>query len=140
MTTDLEGARLDRAKVRQIAADVREALGPVAQRHGLTVQVGGGTYDPDAGMFRPKVEFSAADRERREFGLYARSYGLEPGDFGASVTLRFARGPEAVRIVGIAPRSRRYPVVIEHPDGRKAKTTTAAILRALGRPVPTWEV
>lgn len=118
---------MDKALCRTLAAEAKIALDAIASAHGLTVKVGGGSYD--AGTFRPKVVFEQADAAKLEFETYAESFGLRPEDFGAEFTI----GPRTYRIVGIAPRSRRFGVIaLNLGDNKRYKlpeTTVAMSLR-----------
>jgi len=59
---------ITRQDAQTLGREVEEALRAVAERHGLTVEVRGGTYD--SGFFKPRVEFKTAgsDDPVRFFG------------------------------------------------------------------------
>jgi hypothetical protein len=103
---------IDRMACRKIAARAQEALEAVAAEFGLTVTVGGGSYDPTTNSFRPKVEFAAADAAQREFEQYATLYDLSPDDFGRTFT---SQG-RTFTVAGVAPRSPKRPILATEGD------------------------
>lgn len=118
---------IDKRTAEQIGREVAEALQAVAERHGLTVAVRGGTYDT-TGLYRPKVEFKTADADREEFARYASMFGLEADDFGKTFT---SNGRE-FRVSGVAPRSPKRPILaVEVATGKTYKFADAAVKMAL---------
>jgi hypothetical protein len=109
-----------------LGREVEEALRAVAERHGLTVSVRGGTYD--AGFFKPRVEFKTDGSDKQEFERYATMYGLQATDFGRTFT---SQGRE-FKVAGIAPRSTRRPILAtETRTGRTFKFEANAVVRSL---------
>lgn len=110
-----------------LGREVEEALKIVAERHGLTCEIRGGTFD--AGFFKPRVEFKTAGNDRSEFDRYATLFGLEASDFGRT----FTSGGREFKVSGVAPRSTRRPILaIETRTGRTFKFEQSAVARALG--------
>jgi hypothetical protein len=109
-----------------LGREVEEALRQVAERHGLQLDIRGGTFD--SGSFKPRVEFKTAASDRDEFARYATLYGLNADDFGRS----FRNGGREFTVAGISPRSPRRPILAKSADGRTWKFPADAVVRALG--------
>jgi hypothetical protein len=121
--------RFDRATAKAIAGEVREALGEVARRHGLTLTVGGGSYYEDS--FAPKVKFEVEGADAAAFARSAPLVGLEPGDFGRVV--KDGRG-KSFALTAINLRAPRFPIVAKcAEDGKSYKLTEQGVARMLGR-------
>lgn len=119
---------IDKTLAQALGKEVEEALNAVAERHGLQVQVRGGTYDST--LFKPKVEFTTLDAAEREFARYASLFGLKPDDFNAEFT---SQG-RLFKVSGVAPRSTKRPILaIEVTTGRTFKFTETGVLKGLGR-------
>ena len=115
---------IDKATVRQIAEEAREALQAVAEAHGMTVKVGGGSYDPTIGTFKPKVEFSLGDAERLEFERNAPFYGFQAEDYGR----QFMNPNGTFKIVGFNNRAPKRPILAEHvTTGRRYRFPESAV-------------
>jgi hypothetical protein len=97
---------IDKQLANKIGKEVEQALQEVAARHGLTVEIRGGSFD--SGSFRPKVEFKTSDADANEFRRYAALFDLDPDDFGAE----FSHKGKTYRISGIAPRSSVRPILV----------------------------
>lgn len=97
---------IDKSAARQISEVTEAVLKRAAEELGLEVKVSGGKYDPTVGTFAPKVEFSLSGAKEREFELMARSFGLKPEDYGATLTTRTG----TYMLEGLNPRRRKYPV------------------------------
>lgn len=96
---------MDKAKAKALSTEVDAALQAIAERNGLSVKVGGGSYD--AGSFRPKVEFKEGDADASEFAQFASMYGLKPEDFGR----QFIANGKLFKVSGLAIRSPKRPVL-----------------------------
>jgi hypothetical protein len=119
---------LDKQTVTRIAAEAQIALNAVAEKYELTVKVGGGSYDPEAGTFKPRVEFVSEDAGAVKFLRYASLFGLEPTDFGKRITLK----NRTFSITGINPRRPKFPIDIEEVStGKVMKATESSVKAAL---------
>lgn len=115
--------KIDRAAAKKISEALESAAQAVADDLGLSVKVGGGRFDPEVGTFSPKVEFSLADAERREFELNAPLLGLKQSAYGTMIP---HRGGE-VKLVGINLRAQRFPILVEDGEGKRWKLTEQAV-------------
>ena len=79
---------MTKTELTAIRTDLIAALDTIAETHGLTMSLGGMTYD-DAG-FRTKITAhrgSAEDAERAEFERYAPRFGVTAAHFGHEFAL-----------------------------------------------------
>ena len=121
---------IDKATANALGEATRQALEQVAADHGLTVKVGGGTYDPGAGTFRPKVEYAVADSAAREFAQWAEVFGLEADDLGQEFTTH----GRTFAVSGVSPRSPKRPILAtEVGTDRTFKFAADDVARLLGR-------
>ncbi len=113
---------------RQINKELAEAAAIIAAKHGLKVNGKGGTFD--SAVFIAKMEFFHEDKkqdtEKQTFQRMAPLYGLSPDWFGVEVAIYGDR----YRIVGLKPKSPKYPILIER-GGKKYKASAADIIRAM---------
>lgn len=124
---------IDCATAKQIGDAAEQALQEVATRFGLSLERKGGRYDPAAGTFAPKFEFSVEGSEELAFAADARFFGLLPGDYKAV----FLHNGTRFEVVGINRRARRLPIIARELGGarRKFKFTAEAVASAINRPV-----
>ena len=95
--------------------EIEAALAAVAQKNGITLQLGKMTYTPDGGTFTAKVEAKveaiANAAEEKLFREAAALYGYDPD--------KVATTPQGrVRLVGYMPKKRTKPWMIE-VEGKK---------------------
>ncbi len=115
----------NRSNCRELMAEVEEALKPIAEKHGLTLDWKGRTFyrDQMPVMFQFLVtkqdeDGNALDAKAQAFKRSAVRVGLEPDDLGKE----FVSNGEKFRITGLNLRAKRYPVLAERVrDGKKYK-------------------
>lgn len=102
-----------------IRTAINAKLAEVSQELGIAINMGGMSFSSQQATTR--LTFKAVSEEmkegesieeasaRSEFATYARSFGLKPEDFGKEVKVDGRK----FRIVGIKPRSRKFPVLGE---------------------------
>ncbi len=130
---------LTRAQLGALRVELERVLGPIGQRNGLTITVGGGSFDANNASFRLEVAEVRPDgtvmtKERSDFPRYASYFGLLPTDLDRV----FVSSGVAYRIVGIVCRARDYPVLVERLDrpGKRLRMNhrgIGQILRAIDR-------
>jgi hypothetical protein len=121
--------KMDKAALKLIADMSQTALDAVAEELGITVKIGGGSYDPAVGTFKPKVTFSLGNAEQLAFERTATLIGLEPEDYGKT----FEHNGHTYKLVAINLRAPRFPVLAEREDGKQFKFPEASIRTFLGR-------
>jgi len=125
-----------------LRADLQAALTPVATKHKVALTVGGITYSPTEATIKLEVATIEPDgtvntKEVAEFKRHAQLFGLEPDDLNRTIQVDFGwQGrKEPGTIVGIKPRSVKYPILVRRESsGKLFKLPLDRVLRALGRP------
>ena len=120
---------MDKATADKLYKDLQTTLNTFAKAHGLTLKTGNGRYGSNS--LRIPVELfevtNGKSAEQVEFEKYAKLFGLEPSDYGKT----FATGGATYTIVGLAMRSRKYPILAKRQDGQTVKfmTTIKTLLK-----------
>ena len=130
-------AQFNQTNVKAILEECREALKPIAERHGLTLDRKGRTYAGDAlpVMFQLLVKELNADGQEmttdgKAFVRYASEFDLDPADLGKEFTSR----RRAFRIIGLLPRSPKYPILAVNVEtGKTHKFPTEMVKAGLER-------
>lgn len=116
---------LDLNVLKAIGSDAATALAAVAEKYGVQIDVGGISIEMDVissttDIATMKVQISAiaADgtaktKEATDFERNAVRYGLQPSDLGREFP---CEGVDWV-IVGAKPRSTKYPLLVQSPNG-----------------------
>ena len=129
--------KFGRANVRAILEECRKALEPIAERHGLTLDRNGKTYQLDAlpVMFQLLVKEIGADGQEmttdgKAFVRHAAQFDLKPEDLGTEFT--DTRG--TFRIIGLLPKSWKFPILVEDVQtGKKLKFPSERVGAGLKR-------
>ena len=100
---------MDKESVTILNTEVAKAMAEIAEKHGLKIKKGSGTFDPSAGMFTPKFSFicETEDGIPSDFVQYAPMFGLKAEDFGKV----FESNGSKFSICGIKPRATKYPIL-----------------------------
>lgn len=129
--------KFDRTTVRKILAECEEALRPIAEEYGLTLDRKGRTYYADSlpVMYQFLVTEKDEDgnvltAEAKDFQKYAPMHGLDADDLHRE----FVSGGDKFRITGFKPRSRKYPILGENVrTGKTYKFTLETVKAGLKR-------
>jgi hypothetical protein len=121
---------------KQAVKDLREKIQKVlndAKIEGFVLKVGNATYGETSAMF--KLEASkigdndeVQDRSAENFKRMALLYGLNPEDLGKT----FTTAQQTYTIVGLNPKSRKFPVIAKRSDGKTFKFPIDVIRLKLG--------
>jgi len=133
---------IERSTCPLIRDAIDEALKEVGKKLGLNIQtVGGGGYTEKD--YRIKVEASVIgaggvveNREVSSFKTLAEFYGMKATDLGREV---YVYGTKYT-LTGIAPRSRKFPILVKRFDGKGFKLPLQAVKIALGYKVTPEEM
>lgn len=125
------------ANVRDLMSEIEEALEPIAEKHGLTLDRKGRTFYRDSlpVMFQLLVkqedeDGNAMDSKAKDFVRCARNYGLSADDYHAE----FQSNGRTFRITGLNTRARGYPVLAEDVrNGKTYKFPAGRVKEALAR-------
>ena len=106
---------LDRNTVRDISEDMMEALKSVALKHGVQFNYKGGSYTPTNATYRIEAAIIGdggvvETRERKEYQLYADSFGLKKEWLDQS----FVQGTDKFIIIGLSTRKRKNPILCKN--------------------------
>lgn len=100
----------------------------------VKIKVGNISYDPVGGTASVKLEVaeikadgSVASKEVAAFKRECGLYGLPADALGK--TIKYAG--RTMKIVGLLPKSRKFPILCEELDGRRIKVTAEGVLNAL---------
>lgn len=119
-------------EAKKIAQDLHAVMNKFSAEHGIKVKVGSLAYD--ATGFRVSITGSIVEggvdvRARDEFRTYASSFGLSPDDFGR----QFISTLGSMKVVGIKPRSSRFPILCESVGGKLYKFSAPRVVAALAK-------
>lgn len=126
--------KITRATCKNIRTDLDVALAEVAKKHGLSARSLSGSFDDDT--FTVRCEFatvgddgSVNDKGANDFRRYAPQFGL-PADALGQTFVSPKSGP--MKIVGLKPRSPKFPVIAEDESGKRYKFTADSVKQLLG--------
>jgi len=118
---------MDRSTAKSLIEALESFLGPFEDEHDVKVIVGTGSFGSSS--LTVKLELAelsesgeALSRMANEFKSLAVSYGLRPDDLGKE----FIKNGNKYKIVGLKPRSHKYPVLAEC-NGKQFKFTAATV-------------
>jgi hypothetical protein len=109
--------------LRVLRDEINASLAAVASKHGITLEVTKGTYGHTFGSFKLEIGQAVAagvdpllvTREAEAFKVNAKVMGFVPEDLGRE----FSQGGQKWRIIGIKPRARTRPMLIENLATKK---------------------
>jgi len=111
---------LERSTVKDLTADVMEALKAVALKHSVQFTNKGCRFSSTNANYRIEASILgdsgvAETRERTDFPRYAAMFGLKP----EWLDKRFVHGANTFTIIGIATRKSKNPVLCkQHTNGK----------------------
>lgn len=132
--------KINKATCQHLRKDVEQALKTVADKHGIRITTGRGTFtDAD---FTMKIEMAVIGeggvnlKAKLEFEQLAAFVGLKPEHFG----LEFTSGGERYQIVGIKSRATAKPVlVLRLRDGQRFVMPAGPIQRYISDKHPNHQ-
>jgi len=111
----------NRQNIRQINSELEAALKQVAEKYGLEVKLGSTRFTGD--NFTTKVQVATVaeggitmSKEATDFNRYKTILGINM-DLGQE----FQRSGKTFTIVGLKPRSKKYPILAKCSDGKTYK-------------------
>lgn len=130
---------IDRAALRILSAEINAALAPLAQRHGITLRIGNGTFGGAYATLRLDVatigeQGQANTREASALDSLGALYGLPGVKVGTVLVLQGDR----FTVIGLNAKARKAPVCLRRErDGKEYKATVEMVKRALGQGAAT---
>ena len=117
--------KFDRNNLATLRNDIDEALRSVGEQHGITFTFNSIRYSDN--MFSTRLEArvgeDSTEHARNDWNKNYWKIGLQKEDFGKT----FVYGGQSYTVVGIKPRSSKFPVIAERSDGKKFKMPVEVI-------------
>jgi len=111
----------NRQNIRQINSELEAALKQVAEKYGLEVKLGNTRFTGD--NFTTKVQVATVgeggitmSKEATDFNRYKTILGIN-----MELGQEFQRSGKTFTIVGLKPRSKKYPILAKCSDGKTYK-------------------
>lgn len=127
---------LTKQKIQKLRVEMNAALAAVAKKHKISITCGSARFSTENATMKLDIAVIDHDtgevitRERTLFMQSCTRYCLKPSDFGKTIDYD---GREFT-ISGLAPRSRKYPILVKSAAGETYKISSTTALRLLGRP------
>lgn len=131
---------MNRGTAKNISDKVMEVLKGLEDELGVTFSGGNGHYDSATFSLKIKATVDSVDGNARTpemiaFETQAFMFGFEKSDLGKT----FKHGGELMEIVGLKPRSKKYPVLGKNSRGKVFKFPANLVLDGLGKSrIPTY--
>ncbi len=124
---------LDKETVKRIGKRAEEKLKEIEAEFGISVSYGGGRFSKTNATL--KFEFalvredgSVATKEAEDYKRWHGLFGLPADGVGQT----FLYQSQEYTIMGILPKSKKYPVITMNSDGRSIKFPAELVKRLLG--------
>lgn len=123
---------IDAQTCKLLGLEIQATLQSLADKHGISIQYGGGSYDSSNATLKLKISVKdesgqVITREAKDFKNFAAFYGLKSEDFGKS----FIMSGHTYEICGLAAKSRTYPILAKRADGKVFKFGGQMVSRLL---------
>lgn len=110
---------IDRQFMRDLRVSLELALSVVAERHGISIKVGHGTFAGENGAFKLELATIGGDgiantKERSDFKRYAAMLNLKP----EWLDQEFEQGGDTFTIRGLRLKARKRPVIASKKGGK----------------------
>jgi len=118
--------KFNKANLREVREVINAALTDALSELGLTADIGNIKYGE--ADFNCKLTVSCgsdADAAQREWDKYAPMLGLTSEDFGKT----FSQDGKLFTVVGIKPKSPKFPIIAMDASGTRYKFTKAVMLK-----------
>ena len=122
--------KFDKRNLDTVRKAIVKALKPVGESLGLTLDIGNISYQADSFKtpLTVKVGTDPKAHAKAEWDKYCSMFGFKKEHFGKTIT----QGVNVYKIVGIAPKSSKYPVIVEKNDEKGVKLTLSAFRKLEG--------
>ena len=131
-TADGKMAKFTEANLRKCRTDIEAALAAIGQEHGISIDMGRITFNPDRMSFNTKLAVSIGSEEdeaRRTWNKYCSSYGFSQSDFGKT----FQSSQGLMTIIGINTRAKKFPIEAKDSRGKEFGYPTEGVLRHISK-------
>lgn len=113
---------------------VAQTLDNLGKELGIKFNYKGGNFSPTSFTFKIQADVmntaGVNEAQLQQFGQFAAMFGLLPEDYGKTVKIKRS----IFKIIGIAPSSWKYPILVENiANGKVWKYPASTIQLLLGR-------
>jgi len=123
--------KLTQKILRELDAEIIEALKPIMEKHGLEVSMAGGRFDPNTNYTaKVKMQIVTDGGVPADFVKRAPMYGLTADDYGKEIRLNNGK---MAKVTSINTRRPKYPISVTTADGKGYKMNAPSVLMQLGR-------
>lgn len=124
---------INRAFCVKFRTELERDLAALGKKHGLVITGGNAKFSANELTMQVKCSVIAGNgevfsREKEDFKRCAVMFGLKPSDLGKKFTNFDGKTFE---IVGMMPRSRKFPVLAQTANGKKFKFPAAHVKNRL---------
>jgi len=111
----------NRKNIRQINNELEAALKQVAEKYGIEVKLGNTRFTDD--NFSTKVQVATIGQDGIAMSKEATDFNRHKTALGINMELgqEFQRSGKTYTIVGLKPRSKKYPILAKCSDGKRYK-------------------
>lgn len=103
---------MDKLSIERTRKELNKLLGDYGRANGILFQIGTITYSSN--QFKCQLTATSGetkeDADKVEWNKNCHRFGFTPEEFGKTVKFNGSN----YRLVGIKPRSHRYPIIVEH--------------------------
>lgn len=110
-------SKFNKANLRQLRADMNQALDAVAQKHGITIKAGNARFTENNVTFKIEAGIIGSDGIAKSKERIALEK-LYPQYADKAVKLMGKRGPVSGKVVGYNSRAKKYPFQVETQQGQ----------------------
>lgn len=115
-----------------IENDIATSFAAIGKKHGVHIKFGSGSYSATNATVKLEIATIAASgevitKEASAFKNYAKSYGLDPSDFGK----KFTTGSDTYEICGLKTKAYKMPILGKRADGKIFKFNELAVKHGL---------
>ena len=125
--------RIDRAACRKIRSELEGWLETFGEEMGIIVEVGNARFTPESVTFKLNARIADEDglksMAQLEFEAHAEQFGLKTDDYER----KFKRCGKLITIVGIKPRSYKYPILGRTSTGKVYKYPANTVVATIQR-------
>jgi len=116
---------INRPILRELRQDIKAALGSVEEKHGITFTFNNISFSSTEMSTRLQGVIGTDPEEiaKKEWEKHAVFFGLTEADFGREVIVQGKK----LTLVGIRPRSPKFPIIAQNAIGKKFKLPVAAV-------------
>lgn len=118
---------------RLVEEKIVETLKNIENELGVVIQGKGGTFSNNNYTMKLEIATIGNDgevqtKDAENFKMYAKLYGMEKEDLGKEIYIEGKK----VKIIGLMPRSKKYPILGEQTDnGKQFKYGLETVKKAL---------